>query len=142
MKISPRGHETGVMRMRDQLVRVDLNIIPVLEWMYTFSSVETLFSCEGQDDPKFHPYVLFHSNNDDLSKLLSKLSITLIPKKHYLLYGHVGVDAPEWLDGKLRYRLQFEDVSYRVAFIAYLRTGHIVLPNSYIEPRIKQQSNG
>ena len=59
-------HKT--QRIPIKMEDVDINIIPVVVWLNSFSSVITLFSCEGdevdEDDDEFDvlskkPYVLF-----------------------------------------------------------------------------------
>ena len=69
-------HKTREIPLK--LIEVDLNIIPVVNWLNSFETVYTFFSCEGSDSKpprtSYLPYVLFWCfDSNDLFDIMKKI---------------------------------------------------------------------
>ena len=53
----PKKHPTKKLTMKTALI--DKGMIPVIKWLNSFSSVVTKWCCQGSDDPRNNPYVVF-----------------------------------------------------------------------------------
>jgi tRNA(Phe) wybutosine-synthesizing methylase Tyw3 len=98
--------------------KVDEGIAPVVNWLNSFDSIFTFYSCEGDFEKngnamKYHPehsikkvaYVLFHCSIPlDLIKVCSALGS----------YGQVIVD---YYNGSLRYKIEFDNKQNLTNFI-------------------------
>jgi hypothetical protein len=119
-------HVTTPVVIEGVEVAVDVGIVAVIEWLNSFESVVTLFSCEG--DEKRSAYVLFRcGSSEELKTILLRLDGVLSP--HDLIrYGTVIVD---WFDGEFRYELKFENVKMRECFVASLKNGCVTVPDGF-----------
>ena len=66
-------HKQIKITLRQDTLWADVEIIPLLKWMYSFPSVKTYHSCWGGATSNIwhtlYPYVLFSCNNKDLIQI-------------------------------------------------------------------------
>jgi hypothetical protein len=98
------GHETKRVVIKEG--DVDVKIIPLINWLNSFESITTLFSCEGDGKKKIEkkvanqPYVLFTCwDHFELSAILRELD---------RCGCGVTCEATYWAPYPLRYMIKFE----------------------------------
>jgi hypothetical protein len=96
LKLDPKHKQRAIVLKR---AKVDIKIIPVVNWLNSFDGVYTLFSCEGgplkANDMAALPYVLFYCGHQlTLIKILTEV------------WGYANTDV-DFHEGHLRYTLRF-----------------------------------
>jgi hypothetical protein len=69
------GHPYKLMKMD---VEVDVDIIPIVQWLLSWDGVRTLYSCQGDDEQgqESEAYVLFVCNSEDsLKRILERKTL-------------------------------------------------------------------
>jgi len=92
--------------------KIDINMIPIVNWLNSFSSITTQYCCEGNKD--FKPYVLFICT--DPVELIQILA---------LLCGYATVEI-NFYNGILRYRLSFctkENIRFFKEYLTITKKG-------------------
>jgi hypothetical protein len=97
-------HKEKTISLKCGLVPVDVKIIPLVQWLNNFASVETYSSCEGDNGADAH--VFFTANNRDLIYITKSLEIWYYDDDISLEVGYNPVKPSEM--PYLKYTLTFK----------------------------------
>lgn len=101
---------------------VDINIIPLVQWLNKFESVFTEYSCEGDEqDINYTPYVAFIANDDDILYILNCTA------KWYGMFTDNVKFETEIFKGVRRYVMRFKTKKLLLAFQDYIKA-HASVP--------------
>jgi len=121
VKVKPH-HETRKIMVHGKEVDVDIEIIPVVEWINNLGG-RTIYSCEGGRIQ--NPYVLFRAESDALEKILAKVEEYHCFARErnriqniIFTYQSISFEA-DWQDG-VRYKMYFFDENSTKNFIVWL----------------------
>lgn len=103
MEEEDKTHRTQLLKVGNEIVDVDIKMIPFIKWMNSLDGIMTLYCCQGWRDRSMSnhkPYVLFECDN---SKTLLRLL------EHTSKFSTCYVDEYQ---GKVRYTLRFFTIYY------------------------------
>jgi hypothetical protein len=103
-------------------VLVDENIVPLILWMNKFKSVETDYSCEGNNG--IGAYVSFHSDIEDIIEITKKLNIWYYTDDHVIMT--VGFNPQKHANGEyvslsLKYAIRVKTESGFLSLLNFVR---------------------
>lgn len=112
-----KEHKTNkIVIKKEKIANIDSKIIPVVNWLNSFESIITLFSCEGGDNckdypDKQYPYIMFYCDSSlDLSIVLDNVFSFASVKVEYIKSC-----------GRLRYYMQFFNKNTLLIFLDGLK---------------------
>lgn len=103
LKLYPKIHPTKIIPVQNGVAEVDELMIPLVQWINSFSSAETNYCCQG--DSTRQPYVVFKcKSKKQLKIILSKFKASKRVLKPY----NTDIFIELW-EGDLRFYVKFHD---------------------------------
>jgi hypothetical protein len=117
------SHKTK--RIAIKMADVDEKIVPIVNWINSFSDALTLFCCQGDakiPNPIRNPYVLFTcDNNEDLVGILKVINL-YNTHNFDIIERHTKVEIEYYnIFEPLRYIIDFNNQKHLLSFIDFLK---------------------
>lgn len=108
-------HETVELRIKNKVRPIDIKIVPLIRWLNNFESIETQWSCEGNDDGR--GYVLFFCEDQDDLRRVHDICHPWYSSRNCHELATIKVD---FLFNRLRYLMEWKNEQQRNDIIAHI----------------------
>ena len=116
---SIKPHPTQPVNIRGRLIDIDLDMIPVVEWLNSIHGVRTLYCCQGDirkapfTDGGHPPYILLRCWSLDsigtICRILTEFSEAHGPSEYIRTHYHTVKLELDWLDSEIRLKCEWHD---------------------------------
>lgn len=112
-------HKTKKIRVGGKLVDVDILIIPLVKWLNKQRGITTAYSCQGDGENCYSPYVAFNCTEKVFRRL--EETVCRYSLKHKDINTHTNTQTSIFNGKKeTRFAVYFQDTESMLAFAKYV----------------------
>ncbi len=119
-------HPTILTKINGTEVEIDVEILPMVNWLNSLSGVKTQFSCQGEvypENPYCRPRILFFCEEHKIIEKIAQLAAKFKSDndcKSVMSFFEVEIQA-HWYVNRMRYVLIWYDLLVLQDFISWMK---------------------